>query len=143
VPLSTAGNLKLGIYLSQARGTSGLPTSAAHRLDIISALLLFFPETACNLGANIMEIQQNKRSPLEGKMHMSGQLQAKCQARAGQRCQMRSNAVIISAAPEDKKGPMAYADVFDDDFSGVGQNHPMNLLENQRKVLMHKIDKIF
>jgi hypothetical protein len=38
---------------------------------------------------------------------------------------------------------MAYVDVFVDDLCGVGQNHPINPLENQQKVLMHKIDKVF
>jgi hypothetical protein len=42
-----------------------------------------------------------------------------------------------------KKQPLAYVDVFLDDFCGVSQNHPMNPLEIQRKVLMHKIDNIF
>jgi hypothetical protein len=33
--------------------------------------------------------------------------------------------------------------VFVDDFCSVGQDHPMNPLDNERNVLLHQIDKIF
>jgi hypothetical protein len=41
-----------------------------------------------------------------------------------------------------KKRPLAYVDVFVDDFCRAGQNQ-INPLENQRKVLMPQIDKVF
>jgi hypothetical protein len=42
-----------------------------------------------------------------------------------------------------KPKPVAYVDVFVDDFCGLGQDHKMSPLVNQRRVLMHAIDKIF
>jgi hypothetical protein len=39
--------------------------------------------------------------------------------------------------------PVAYNDIFMDDFVGIGQQHKMNPLQIQRRVLMHRVDGIF
>ena len=41
------------------------------------------------------------------------------------------------------KRPLAYVDVFVDDFLGAGQDRPSKPLENQRRVLMRAVDQVF
>lgn len=39
--------------------------------------------------------------------------------------------------------PLSSVDVYVDDFVGIGQEHPSNPLENQRRTVMHCIDAVF
>ena len=41
------------------------------------------------------------------------------------------------------KQPVRYCDIFVDDYIGIGQDHPMNPIDNQRRTIMHKIDGVF
>jgi hypothetical protein len=51
----------------------------------------------------------------------------------------------ITWSHKDKiqKRAVAYMDIFVDAFCGVGQDSNMNPLANQRRTLMHNIDKVF
>jgi hypothetical protein len=99
-----------------------------------------FKETACDL-AN-MELHLNKQSlihPLEGK---AGATDYQPNPDRGHD-KGAKQATPLSHQQGLKKRSMAHVDVLVDDFCGAGHNHPMNPLEKQRKVLMHKIDKVF
>jgi hypothetical protein len=143
VPLSTSGVPKLGVCLPKF---PGLPELVAFPLVLPMGwtesppFFCCFTETACDLANE--ELRHNKRSPSHPLEEKAGAADHKPNPDRGHD-EGAKRATPLSHQPGLKKRPMAYVDVFVDDFCGVGQDHPMNPLKNQRNVLMHKIDKVF
>jgi hypothetical protein len=48
-----------------------------------------------------------------------------------------------SQLQQQRNKPTAFVDVFVDNFCGMGQEHQMNSLRNQRRLLMHLVDRMF
>jgi hypothetical protein len=89
-----------------------------------------------------MELFHNKQSPIHPLEGNAGAADYQPNPNRGHGEGVK-RATPLSHQQGLKKRPMAYVDVFFDNFCGAGQNHPMNPLENQRKVLMPQIDKVF
>ena len=140
VPLSTSGILKLGVCLPPF---DGMPPLVAFPLVLPMGwaesppYFCSFTETACDL-ANA-KLRRNIRVPPH---HLD--------ALAGEQDDVITDPPQTHGRPMPKshrrrmrKRPIAYVDVFVDDFLGVTQDHPSNPSSNQRSVLNHSVDSVF
>jgi len=143
VPLTTSGSLKLGVLLPPM---PGLPPLVAFPLTLpmgwkeAPPFFCEFTETACDLTNR--DLQRNARHPphpLEDRASM-GDFQPNPE-RGRDDHQVRQ--VPRSYKRKVYQRPLAKTDVFVDDFIGLGQDTPANPLVNQRRTLMHNVDKIF
>jgi hypothetical protein len=145
VPLSTTGSLKLGVCLPALPDVPG-EALVAFPLDLPMGwtesppFFCAFTETACDL-AN-QDLRKNVRAPphpLEDRAAAGDFLPNPDKGHDV----LPVRPVRLSHQARLFSKPVAYNDIFMDDFVGIGQQHKMNPLPNQRRVLMHRVDGIF
>ena len=138
-PLTPSGSLKLGVCLPPF---PGLPPLVAFPLELPMGWTES-PPWFCAFTETIADLTNHdlRRNIRHGPHCL--------EARAGtsyfvgpgddhpKRPTPRSHGRLLRAKPT------AVVDVFVDDFLAIGQEHHMNPLQNQRRTLMHNIDKVF
>jgi hypothetical protein len=125
---------RLSPKISRASRASRFSSGTAHGLDRVSTFLLRFPWKSlrpCQHGT-----PKNKRSPIHPLEGKAGAADYHPNPDRGYDEGAKRTTPLSHQQGLKKQ-------VFVDDFCGVGQDHPMNPLDNQRKVSLHQIDKIF
>jgi hypothetical protein len=143
VPLTLSSILKLGVALPSF---PGMPPLIAFPLVLPMGwtesppFFCAFTETICDLTNEAL--RKHQRFPPHHLEHRVGKADLQPNAELGtdpfpQR--------PISVSHQDKlyAQPVALMDVFVDDFCGVGQQSRQNPLRNQRRALLHSIDRVF
>jgi hypothetical protein len=143
IPLSTSGVPKLGVCLPPF---PGLPPLVAFPLVLPMGwtesppFFCCFTETACDLANSTL--RQNLRSPIHPLEALAGAADRLPNPERGEdNHPLRPTPLSHQRRLATK--PLSFVDVFVDDFCAVGQDHHMNPLSNQRRTLMHTIDKVF
>ncbi len=143
VPLTTSGVLKLGVVLPKFPGQPPLiafPLVLPMGWTESPPFFCYFTETACDM-ANA-DLRKNIRHPPHHLEAQAGALDGRPNPIRGHD-DYPVRPTPKSHCPHLRTKPTAYVDVFVDDFMGLGQDHGMNDLQNQRRTLMHNIDKVF
>jgi hypothetical protein len=143
IGITTSGSLKLAVLLP---AFPGLPPLVAIPLVLPMGwtdsppYFSMFTETVCDLTNE--DFRTNKRYPAHHLEEQAG-IDDFCDNKDSGPDSEPIRPTPWSHATRVAKKPTAYMDVFVDDFCGVGQDSKMNPLVNQRRALMHNIDKVF
>ena len=141
VQLCTSGVLKLGVLLPPLLGEEPLvafPLVLPMGWKESPPLFCHFTETACDLTNRDFEMRRRyPKHPLEDLA-----------ATADNEPHPDHGDAPMATIPWGHEGllmriPLAYMDVYVDDFVGVGQDHPQYSLRDQRRALLHNIDRVF
>jgi hypothetical protein len=144
IPVATSGVLKLGVLMPDLPSFSqrmiAFPLVLPMGWTESPPFFCKFTETACDLTNE--DFRRNRRYPTH---------RLEAPAGAGDRQPNPDGTVDDLPSRRVPKShqrllyprPLAYMDVFVDDYCGQGQDHLQNPIENQRRTLLHNIDKVF
>ena len=137
VPLCTSGIPKLGVLLPPLLGDQeslvAFPLVLPMGWTESPPFFCKFTETACDLtNSDFRDRVEYPWHPLEDTAGEQDRIP-----------QVATTPVPKSHSPFMASAPLAYMDVYVDDFCGVGQDHPSYPLKAQRRALLHNIDKVF
>jgi hypothetical protein len=142
-PVANSGVRKLGVLMPKI---PDLPPMVAFPLVLpmgwteAPPFFCEFTETACDLTNK--ELRLNKRHPVHPLETRAGAGDQKQNPERG-RDQFPRRRIPRSYKKKLYKRPLAKCDVFVDDFMLLSQEFPGNPLLNQRRTLLHNIDKVF
>jgi hypothetical protein len=99
-----------------------------------------FTETICDLTNEAL--RKHQRFPLHHLEERTGSADFQPNAELG-RDPFHQRPISVSHKNRLYDQPVALMDVFVDDFCGIGQQSTQNPLQNQRRALLHSIDRVF
>jgi hypothetical protein len=102
-----------------------------------------FTETACDLILINEDFGRNHQYPAHRRLEDQAGADNRKPNPDGTADDLPSQPVPKSHQRLLYQRPLAYMDVFVDDYCGQGQDHPQNPLGNQHRTLLHNIDKVF
>jgi hypothetical protein len=143
IGVTSSGSLKLAVLLPRF---PGMPPMVAIPLVLPMGwtdsppYFSMFTETVCDLTNE--DFRKNKRYPAHPLEKCAG-IADFCENPESGPDAEPVRPTPWSHAPKLAQKPTAYMDVFVDDFCGIGQDSRMNPLVNQRRALLHNIDKVF
>jgi hypothetical protein len=144
VPIATSGVIKLGVLLPEMPSFSermvAFPLVLPMGWTESPPFFCKFTETACDLTNEAF--RKNRRYPPHPLEDKAGKGDDGPNP-DGTADHWKKRPIPKSHQRSLYSRPLAYMDVFVDDFCGQGQDHPQNPLVNQRRTLLHNIDKIF
>lgn len=143
IPLTASASLRLGVTLPQP--TSGeqwvaFPLTLPMGWRESPPFFCAFTETACDLANE--DLRHRRRVPTHPLAGRAGVGDFAPNPDTGSDS-LPATPIPSSHRPLLQRAPLAYLDVYVDDFCGLGQDHPSNPLQNQRNVLLHRIDQVF
>jgi hypothetical protein len=143
VPLALSSILKLGVALPTF---PGMPPLIAFPLVLPMGwtesppFFCAFTETICDLTNEAL--RKHQRFPAHHLEERAGREDFQPNTELG-RDPFPQRPISVSHKRRLYEQPMALMDVFVDDFCGIGQQSTQNPLRNQRRALLHSIDRVF
>ena len=143
VAVTSSAALRLGVLLPPIPGLGSLvafPLTLPMGWTESPPYFCAFTETTCDLIND--DLRRNIRYPLHPLEHLAG-IRDGSLPDDWNGTPLVQRPVTASHQPHLASRPLAYSDIYMDDFLGMGQDHPSNPLVNQRRTMMHRIDSVF